>query len=109
MPDVAFDPEKLAILVRVFDEACATLQPWQKDNMTRTAVAKIVLTLASGGELDHTRLLDGVLGQYRRTYKKGDEDAERDRIEMALDEGLRETFPASDAVALVQPAGSTRH
>jgi hypothetical protein len=29
---------------------------------------------------------------------------ERDRLEKALEEGLRETFPASDAVAVVQPA-----
>ena len=31
-------------------------------------------------------------------------DVERDRLEKALEEGLRETFPASDAVAVVQHA-----
>ncbi len=30
-------------------------------------------------------------------------DAERQRAEAALEEGLKETFPASDAVAVVQP------
>jgi len=29
---------------------------------------------------------------------------ERARLEQALEEGLRETFPASDAVSVVQPA-----
>jgi hypothetical protein len=31
-------------------------------------------------------------------------DEERDRLEQALEEGLQETFPASDAVSVVQPA-----
>jgi hypothetical protein len=31
-------------------------------------------------------------------------DEERDRLEKALEEGLQETFPASDAVSVVQPA-----
>jgi len=29
--------------------------------------------------------------------------AERKRLEAALDEGLKETFPASDAVAVTEP------
>jgi hypothetical protein len=29
---------------------------------------------------------------------------ERQRLEKALEEGLRETFPASDAVAVTEPA-----
>jgi hypothetical protein len=36
-------------------------------------------------------------------------DVERDRLEKALEEGLRETFPASDAVAVVQPAPPEPH
>jgi hypothetical protein len=32
------------------------------------------------------------------------EDEERDRLELALEEGLQGTFPASDAVSVVQPA-----
>jgi len=38
----------------------------------------------------------------QNSHSKGDE--ERDRLEQALEEGLRETFPASDAVSVVQPA-----
>jgi hypothetical protein len=33
-----------------------------------------------------------------------DDDAERNRLEKALEIGLEDTFPASDAVAAVQPA-----
>jgi len=31
---------------------------------------------------------------------------DRDRLERALEEGLEETFPASDAVAVTEPAPS---
>jgi hypothetical protein len=37
----------------------------------------------------------------RRTER--DDDAERTRLEKALEIGLEDTFPASDAVAAVQP------
>jgi hypothetical protein len=40
-------------------------------------------------------------GQTEHSLK---EDEERDRLEQALEEGLRGTFPASDAVSVVQPA-----
>ncbi len=33
-----------------------------------------------------------------------DKEAERWRLEAALEEGLKDTFPASDAVAVIQPA-----
>ena len=36
-------------------------------------------------------------------------DEERDRLEKALEEGLRGTFPASDAVSVVQPAPPEPH
>ena len=35
---------------------------------------------------------------------KEQHDAERDRLEAALEAGLEGTFPASDAVAVTQPA-----
>jgi len=35
---------------------------------------------------------------------KEQQDAERDRLEAALEAGLEGTFPASDAVAVTQPA-----
>ena len=44
----------------------------------------------------------------RRSKEKVDEkENRRQRLERALDEGLEQTFPASDPVALTQPA-STR-
>jgi hypothetical protein len=35
-----------------------------------------------------------------------EEDARRAALERALDEGLEETFPASDAVAVTEPASA---
>ena len=40
-------------------------------------------------------------GQTEHSLEK---DEERDRLEQSLEEGLRGTFPASDAVSVVQPA-----
>ena len=42
----------------------------------------------------------------KRRFKPDKEqlDAERDRLEAALEAGLEATFPASDAVAVTQPA-----
>lgn len=99
MPDLAFDADRLEILGQVFDQACGPLQIDKKNKIARTALARIIFALAVKGEGDD--LLDGVLRQYRRMYRREDE-----RIEMALDEALRQTFPASDAVALVQPVAS---
>ena len=39
-----------------------------------------------------------------RRRPERDDDAERNRLEKALEIGLEDTFPASDAVAAVQPA-----
>jgi hypothetical protein len=44
------------------------------------------------------------LGETRRDK----DEAERRRLDEALDEGLRETFPASDAVMIVQPVPERR-
>jgi hypothetical protein len=41
----------------------------------------------------------------RRTHKPADE-AEKRRMEQALEEGLEETFPASDPVNVTQPPPS---
>ena len=40
----------------------------------------------------------------RRTERN--DSAERNRLEKALEIGLEDTFPASDAVAAVQPTGT---
>ena len=39
--------------------------------------------------------------------KVEEKEDERKRLERALDEGLEETFPASDPVALTEPASRT--
>jgi len=38
--------------------------------------------------------------------RKSDEDAKKARLEEQLEEGLEETFPASDPVSAAQPAPS---
>ena len=40
----------------------------------------------------------------RFSRDKEQKEAERWRLEAALEEGLKDTFPASDAVAVIQPA-----
>jgi len=40
----------------------------------------------------------------RSRRDKALKEAERRRLEMALEEGLKDTFSASDAVAVTQPA-----
>src|SRR3984893_6455326 len=100
--NVAFDPETLAILEGVFDEAWVSIQAQRNGNITRAALAERILTLAVKGERNPARLLDGALSRSKT-------DAERDRLEKALEEGLRETFPASDGVAVVQPAPLEPH
>ena len=100
--NVAFDPETLAILEGVFDEAWVSIQAQRNGNITRAALAERILTLAVKGERNPAQLLDGALSRSKT-------DAERDRLEKALEEGLRETFPASDAVAVVQPAPLEPH
>ena len=44
----------------------------------------------------------------RSSRDKEQKKAERCRLEAALEEGLKDTFPASDAVAVTQPAPERR-
>ena len=97
--NVAFDPETLAILEGVFEEAWVSIQAQRNGNITRAALAERILNLAVKGERNP---LDSALSRSKM-------DAERDSLEKALEEGLRETFPASDAVAVVQPAPLEPH
>ena len=76
--NLAFNPKTLAILEGVFDEAWASIQG------QRNGTAK------------------GERNPEQDSHSKNDE--ERDRLEKALEEGLQETFPASDAVSVIQPA-----
>ncbi len=41
--------------------------------------------------------------EQRPKSKQNQEEAERRRLEVALEEGLEETFPASDPVAVTEP------
>jgi hypothetical protein len=41
-----------------------------------------------------------------KTYDKAAAEAEKRRLDEALDEGLEETFPGSDPVNVTQPARS---
>jgi hypothetical protein len=42
----------------------------------------------------------------QRSKPENDKDAEKRRLEEALQEGLEETFPGSDSVSVTQPAPS---
>ena len=64
--NVAFDPETLAILEGVFDEAWASIQAQQNGNITRAALAERILTLAVKGERNPARLLDGALSRSKK-------------------------------------------
>jgi hypothetical protein len=100
--NVGFDPETLAILEGVLDKAWVSIQAQRNRNIRRAVLAERILNPAVKGKRNPARLLDGALSRSK-------EDAERDRLEKALEEGLRETFPASDAVAVVQPAPLEPH
>jgi hypothetical protein len=52
----AFDPETLAILRAVFDEACLALPPNQHTPGMRSKLAERILKRASEGETDPVRL-----------------------------------------------------
>jgi hypothetical protein len=69
-----FDPETLAILEGVFDEAWASIQAQRNGNITRAALAECIINLAVKGERNPARLLDGALSRSKT-------DAERERLE----------------------------
>jgi hypothetical protein len=52
----AFDPETLAILRSVFDEACLALPPGQHTASMRSTLAEHILRKAGEGERDPIRL-----------------------------------------------------
>jgi hypothetical protein len=49
---------------------------------------------------------DTAMSAHRKSDARQAEEAEKARLEKALEQGLRETFPASDAVNVVQPPHS---
>jgi len=54
--DGSFDPETLAILRAVFEEACGLLPPHRRTHETRSALAHRILTLAAKGERNPIKL-----------------------------------------------------
>jgi hypothetical protein len=53
----AFDPETLAILTGVFDDACLALSPGQLTPSMRSTLAERILRKTGEGERDPVRLL----------------------------------------------------
>src|SRR5881394_664722 len=102
--NVPFALETLAIL----EGGWASISTQRNGSITRAALAKRILNLAVEGERNPAQLFDGALTQRNRTTFEQDshskENEERDRLEQALEVGLQDTFPASDAVSVVQPA-----
>jgi len=47
-------------------------------------------------------------GKHRSGKPRNDRERQDDRLDDALERGLEETFPASDAVSVVQPPPSAR-
>jgi hypothetical protein len=56
--DHSFGPEEIAILVRAFDDALATLRLAHRDDPATILVAKTIIRLAQDGERDPIRLRD---------------------------------------------------
>jgi hypothetical protein len=95
--NVAFDPETLAILEGVFDEAWVSIQAQRNGNITRAALAERILNLAVKGERNPARLLDGALSRSKM-------DAERDRLERLSKKVSGKPFPLQMLLLVVQPA-----
>ena len=66
----AYDAETLAILEAAFDEAWALLQINSDDSVTRDALARCLLALASSGERDRVRLRNAALLELSAAYKR---------------------------------------
>jgi hypothetical protein len=64
--NVVFDPETIAILEAVLDEAWAPIQAQRNGNTTRAALADRILNLAVKGERNPARLLDGALSRSKK-------------------------------------------
>jgi hypothetical protein len=84
--NVAFDPETLAILEGVFEEAWVSIQAQRNGNITRAALAERIPTLADKGERNPAPLLDGALSRSKK-------DAEHDRLEKLSKKVSEKPFP----------------
>jgi hypothetical protein len=70
----AYDPETLAILEAAFDEAWALLKINSDQSVTREALARCLLVLASGGERDRVRLRNQALLELSAAYKRPEQE-----------------------------------
>lgn len=57
----SFDPETLALLKSVFNQACALLPQHRRKTETQSTIAIRILQLAAEGERDPNRLLSHAL------------------------------------------------
>jgi hypothetical protein len=55
-PNTIHDPEFIAFVKLVFDQACAALPPERDTQTTRALLAECILKAAGAGERDPTRL-----------------------------------------------------
>jgi hypothetical protein len=60
-----FDPETIALMDAVLDEAWASLLPHQQDKISRIALAERILNAAARGERDPKRLCAFALNDWR--------------------------------------------
>ncbi len=64
-PDNSFDPETIALLGSVYDEAIAELHDRGDPEVVREVIAKRIIHLAAKGERDPIRLQRGALAALR--------------------------------------------
>ena len=58
---MSFDPETVALLKEILEDAWAALRPEQQATMQKTALAERILKSAADGERDRKRLRDAAL------------------------------------------------
>jgi hypothetical protein len=76
--------------------------------MQSLAASAPCVRLKGGGIIDGKETMTAKLrGKLSKRRTERDDSAERNRLEKALEIGLEDTFPASDAVAAVQPTAMT--
>jgi hypothetical protein len=61
---VYFDPETVAHLREILDDAWARLQPDQRATIRKTTLAAHILKSAAQGERDRERLIDAALMEF---------------------------------------------
>jgi len=65
------DPETLALLRRVLDEAWEALGPEERKQALKSEIASRILKLANGGVRDPTKLRSGIIADVTGDGRKG--------------------------------------